>query len=254
VDRARKIALVSLLLSVTIGVVLVRYLNAVDAGFQELRRTGTSISATVGDHKTYRLTWSFWEVDYTYAGVSYQGLVQCDEDRLTKGEQVTIFVDPADPTRFIITGAQQVTIVVDPTDPNVQDLPIVVDPTDPTRFIILNPSWAADAGLNSVSLADFLWLPVDVLFLVALASVVVLVLWFFMPEARPASAPSTGVSGRFAARVRDPRVVNVAAIAFSAVLVLWLIPSFRPLACGLVLVLVAFPLTRWAVGQGRRAG
>lgn len=252
-DRARKIALVSLLLSVTIGVVLVRYLNAVDAGFQELRRTGTSVSATVGDHKTYRLTWSFWEVEYTYAGVTYQGRVQCDEDRLIKGELVTIFVDPADPTHFIITGPQQVPIVVDPSDPNVQDLPIVVDPTDPTRLIVLNPPWAADAALNSVSLADFLWLPVDVLFMVALASVVVLVLWFFMSSDRPAPAPSTGV-GRFASRVRDPRVVNVAAIAFSAVLVLWLIPSFRPLACGLVLVLVAFPLTRWAVGQGRRAG
>ena len=94
------IAVGVLIVSVTVGVVLIGQIRGIEAGFEQLRQTGDRTEAKVVDRHAFgKLHW--WTVEYEYASAVHRGDVHCAESCFEEGHWIAVYVDPGDPTRFL---------------------------------------------------------------------------------------------------------------------------------------------------------
>ncbi len=88
------------LLCLAVCVPLIGHLNRVDDGYEALRQTGAPAAGRVLDrHAFSKITW--WSIEYEHDGAVYRGSVECAASCFEEGAALTVYVDRADPTRFL---------------------------------------------------------------------------------------------------------------------------------------------------------
>jgi hypothetical protein len=102
--RRLKVALATFVLCVLVGPSVTIFNLRVDASFDALRHTGDAVPAVVvSEHRRPIGRGLITVLEYKYKDIQYSGDVTCRRC-YEVGEQLTIFVDPSDPHRFVTSG------------------------------------------------------------------------------------------------------------------------------------------------------